>query len=96
MAGDGSATLFANNLPIDPMAVVTDSSGDVYFTSPSGIFRIYPEAESGCALPEGDSLPWWANIRIGLSHLGDWSIDQQNRDARALRLRMSLAYEHRG
>lgn len=46
---DGSATLFANNLPIDPMAVVTDSSGDVYFTSSSGIFRIYPEAECGCA-----------------------------------------------
>jgi streptogramin lyase len=40
---DGEATLFAQNLPCDPAAAVTDSQGDVYFTSPSGIYRIYLE-----------------------------------------------------
>jgi hypothetical protein len=40
---DGEATLFARNLPIDPAAVIADSEGDVYFTSPGGIYRIYPE-----------------------------------------------------
>jgi hypothetical protein len=45
-------TLFANNLPIDPMALATDSSDDVYFTSPAPIFRIYLETESGCAQGE--------------------------------------------
>lgn len=38
---DGDATIFAQNLPIDPAAVVEDSQGDVYFTSPSGIYRIF-------------------------------------------------------
>jgi streptogramin lyase len=37
----GEATLFAQNLPTDPAAAVADSHGDVYFTSPSGIYRIY-------------------------------------------------------
>jgi streptogramin lyase len=45
----GSATLFAKRLPIDPLAVATDSFGDVYFTSPAGIFRLHQEVESGCA-----------------------------------------------
>jgi predicted outer membrane repeat protein len=40
---NGEATLFAQNLPIDPAAAVADSQGDVYFTSPSGIYRIYKE-----------------------------------------------------
>jgi hypothetical protein len=40
---DGEGTLFAQNLPIDPAAAVADSQGDVYFTSPSGIYRIYQE-----------------------------------------------------
>jgi hypothetical protein len=40
---DGGATIFAQNLPIDPAAVVADNEGDVYFTSPGGIYRIYPE-----------------------------------------------------
>jgi predicted outer membrane repeat protein len=40
---EGEATLFAQNLPIDPAAAVADSQGDVYFTSPSGIYRIYKE-----------------------------------------------------
>jgi hypothetical protein len=40
---DGEATLFAQNLPCDPAAAVVDSQGDVYFTSPSGIYRIYEE-----------------------------------------------------
>jgi hypothetical protein len=39
----GQGTLFARNLPIDPAAVVSDRQGDVYFTSPSGIYRIYRE-----------------------------------------------------
>ena len=39
----GEATLFAQNLPCDPAAAVADSQGDVYFTSPSGIYRIYQE-----------------------------------------------------
>jgi hypothetical protein len=40
---DGEATLFAQNLSCDPAAVAVDSEGDVYFTSPSGIYRIYQE-----------------------------------------------------
>ena len=40
---DGEATLFAQNLPCDPAAAVADGQGDVYFTSPSGIYRIYEE-----------------------------------------------------
>jgi len=40
---NGEATLFAQNLPCDPAAAVADSQGDVYFTSPSGIYRIYLE-----------------------------------------------------
>ncbi|MGC9357946.1 MAG: hypothetical protein ACP5GX_08770, partial [Anaerolineae bacterium] len=40
---DGETTLFAQNLSCDPAAVVSDSDGDVYFTSPSGIFRIFEE-----------------------------------------------------
>jgi streptogramin lyase len=39
----GEGTLFARNLPIDPAAVVADRQGDVYFTSPSGIYRAYRE-----------------------------------------------------
>ena len=39
----GETTLFAQNLPIDPAAVMADSQGDVYFTSPSGIYRIFRE-----------------------------------------------------
>jgi streptogramin lyase len=39
----GQGTLFARNLPIDPAAVVADRQGDVYFTSPSGIYRVYRE-----------------------------------------------------
>jgi len=38
---NGEMTLFARNLPIDPAAVAVDDDGDVYFTSPSGIYRIY-------------------------------------------------------
>ncbi len=38
---DGESAIFARNLPIDPAAVVADSQGDVYFTSASGIYRIY-------------------------------------------------------
>lgn len=38
---DGDATIFAQNLPTDPAAVVEDSQGDIYFTSPSGIYRIF-------------------------------------------------------
>ncbi|GAF99495.1 unnamed protein product, partial [marine sediment metagenome] len=41
---DGTMKLFARNLPIDPGAVAVDSQGDVYFTSPSGIYRIYRES----------------------------------------------------
>lgn len=41
---DGTMNLFAQNLPIDPGAVAVDSQGDVYFTSPSGIYRIYQES----------------------------------------------------
>jgi len=41
---DGEIMLFAQNLPIDPGAVAVDSQGDVYFTSPSGIYRIYRES----------------------------------------------------
>jgi len=41
---DGEMTLFARNLPIDPAAVAVDREGDVYFTSPSGIYRIYHES----------------------------------------------------
>ena len=37
------ATLFAQNLPCDPAAAVSDSEGDIYFTSPSGIYRIFEE-----------------------------------------------------
>jgi streptogramin lyase len=40
---NGEATLFAQNLPCDPAAAVADGQGDVYFTSPSGIYRIYEE-----------------------------------------------------
>jgi hypothetical protein len=40
---DGEATLFAQNLPCDPAATVSDSEGDIYFTSPSGIYRIFEE-----------------------------------------------------
>jgi sugar lactone lactonase YvrE len=40
---DGEATLFAQNLPCDPAAAVSDSEGDIYFTSPSGIYRIFEE-----------------------------------------------------
>jgi streptogramin lyase len=39
----GEGTLFAQTLPCDPAAVEVDSQGDVYFTSPSGIYRIYEE-----------------------------------------------------
>jgi len=39
----GKATLFAQNLPIDSAAVAVDSQGDVYITSPSGIYRLYRE-----------------------------------------------------
>jgi sugar lactone lactonase YvrE len=40
---DGSATLFAQNLPVDPKAIAVDAQGDVYITSPGGIYRIYRE-----------------------------------------------------
>jgi streptogramin lyase len=39
----GEGTRFAQNLPCDPAAAVADSQGDVYFTSPGGIYRIYEE-----------------------------------------------------
>jgi hypothetical protein len=38
---DGTATRFATNLPTDSWTVKVDNRGDVYFTSPSGIYRIY-------------------------------------------------------
>ena len=40
---DGTATLFAQNLPIDAWIAAPNSQGGVYFTSPGGIFRIYQE-----------------------------------------------------
>ena len=40
---DGTASLFAQNLPIDAWIAAPDSQGGVYFTSPGGIFRIYRE-----------------------------------------------------
>jgi DNA-binding beta-propeller fold protein YncE len=40
---NGEINLFAKNLPTDPGAVIADSEGDVYFTSPAGIIRIYQE-----------------------------------------------------
>lgn len=40
---DRVGTIFAQNLPIDSAAVVVDNQGDIYFTSPSGIYRIYRE-----------------------------------------------------
>jgi len=43
VAPSGEAVLFAQNLPCDPAAAVADSQGDVYFASPSGIYRIYEE-----------------------------------------------------
>jgi hypothetical protein len=43
VAPNGEATRFAQNLPCDPAAAAVDSQGDVYFTSPSGIYRIYRE-----------------------------------------------------
>lgn len=43
VTSDGNASIFARNLPIDPAAVVVDSQGDVYFTSPGGIYRIFKE-----------------------------------------------------
>jgi streptogramin lyase len=39
----GDATLFAQNLGVDPVGVAVDRQGDVYFTSPGGIYRIYRE-----------------------------------------------------
>ena len=38
---DGQVTLFAQNIFFDPGAIAVDSQGDVYFTSPNGIYRIY-------------------------------------------------------
>ena len=40
---DGEIDLYASNLPIDAPAIVAGSSGDVYFTSASGIFHLYQE-----------------------------------------------------
>jgi streptogramin lyase len=40
----GERLVFAQNLPTDPAAVAVNSKGDVYFTSPSGIYRIYQES----------------------------------------------------
>jgi WD40 repeat protein len=39
----GETTLVATNLPIDAPAIVIDKQGDIYFTSASGVFRIYQE-----------------------------------------------------
>jgi len=38
---DGKISLFAQDLPIDPAGIAADRQGDVYFTSPGGIYRIY-------------------------------------------------------
>jgi hypothetical protein len=35
--------MFARNLPIDAAGIAVDRQGDVYFTSSSGIYRIYRE-----------------------------------------------------
>jgi len=40
---DGERTLFADNMVWDLMSVEVDGEGDVYFTSPEGIYRIYRE-----------------------------------------------------
>jgi hypothetical protein len=38
---DGQVSLFAQNLPVDPAGLAVDRQGDLYFTSASGIYRIY-------------------------------------------------------
>ncbi|MFZ5908959.1 MAG: hypothetical protein ACOYYU_02970 [Chloroflexota bacterium] len=38
---DGTATRIAKELPVDSWRVNVDNSGNVYFNSPSGIYRIY-------------------------------------------------------
>ncbi len=43
IAADQGLITFADNLPIDSAAAICDGEGDVYFTSPSGIFRLYQE-----------------------------------------------------
>ena len=44
IAPDGTVTVFATNLPMDPSAVTGSLAGpDLYFASGSGVFRIYPE-----------------------------------------------------
>lgn len=40
---DGERTLFAENVVWDQMSVEVDGEGDMYFTSPEGIYRIYRE-----------------------------------------------------
>jgi hypothetical protein len=41
----GQVTLFARNLPIDPLAVAgSPDSTDLYFTSSRGVYRVF-EAE---------------------------------------------------
>ncbi|MEW6093530.1 MAG: hypothetical protein AB1531_06145 [Chloroflexota bacterium] len=40
---EGDPILLAQNLPIDSASAVGDGKGNVYFTSPSGIYRIFQE-----------------------------------------------------
>jgi len=38
---EGNVSIFADNLPIDPLAIAMNKEGDIFFTSSIGIFKIY-------------------------------------------------------
>ena len=39
---DGQKTLLSDRLPIDPLAIATDTKGNIYVCCAAGLFRLYP------------------------------------------------------
>jgi hypothetical protein len=74
---EGDQTLFASDLPTDPISVMGDTEGDVYLSTPAGVLRFYyaPEAYAAVAYPDQppptpeppDAEPVFVSVLCGLT-----------------------------